>query len=50
MKDTKLTEQQKKDIELLAQLPPESQTNLISYAQGMVAAQQILMQPTTTQQ
>lgn len=42
MKSTKLTEQQKKDLELLAQLPQESQTNLTSYAAGMIAAQQIL--------
>ena len=41
MKDTKLTEQQKQDIELLAKLPAESQSLLISYAAGMLAGQQI---------
>lgn len=42
MKDQKLTEQQKKDIDLLSKLPKETQENLISYAAGMIEAQQIL--------
>lgn len=44
MKDTQLTEQQKKDVELLSQLPEETQNLLISYAAGMLAGQQIQMQ------
>lgn len=47
MKDQKLTEQQKKDIDLLSKLPKETQENLISYAAGMIAAQQILSRPQT---
>lgn len=42
MKSIQLTEQQKKELELLTQLPPDSQSNLIAYAAGMVAAQQII--------
>lgn len=41
MKDTKLTEQQKQDVELLSRLPAESQNMLISFAAGMLAGQQI---------
>lgn len=41
MKDTKLTEQQKQDVELLSKLPAESQNLLISFAAGMLAGQQI---------
>lgn len=47
MKDQKLTEQQKKDIDLLSKLPKETQENLIPYAAGMIAAQQILSRPQT---
>ena len=47
MKDQKLTDQQKKDIDLLSKLPKETQENLISYAAGMIAAQQILSRPQT---
>ena len=47
MKDQKLTEQQKKGIDLLSKLPKETQENLISYAAGMIAAQQILSRPQT---
>lgn len=47
MKDQKLTDQQKKDIDLLSKLPKETQENMISYAAGMIAAQQILSRPQT---
>lgn len=36
-----------KDIDLLSKLPKETQENLISYAAGMIAAQQILSRPQT---